>query len=92
MRYRISVNRGFYSFIFKVHLHNTKYFLLAREEFQETSISGKRSERKKVISKCQRLTYQKTFKTIKQFFLSKKNNLTFLGFEMIDQVSQEINF
>lgn len=62
----------FYSFIFKVHLHMTKYFLLAKEEFQETSIFGKRSERKKIISKCQRLTYQKTFEATWHFFKQEK--------------------
>lgn len=68
LRYTISVNRGFYSFIFKPYLHMTKYFPLAREEFQQTSIFGRRNKFKKKNSKCQGLTYQKTFKTTWHFF------------------------
>lgn len=49
-----------------------KYFLLAKEEIQETSIFGKRSERKKIISKCQKLTYQKTFEATQHFFKQEK--------------------
>ena len=50
----------------------TKYFLPAREEFEETNIFGKRSEKKKIISKCQRLTYQKTFEATGHFFKQEK--------------------
>lgn len=57
--------------------------MLAREEFQETSIFGKKSERKKKISKCQRLTYQKNFKATWHFFNQEKQIDFFLGFEMI---------
>lgn len=72
MRYKNSVNRAFYSFIFKVHLHMTKYFLLAKEEFQETNIFGKKSKGKKIISKYQRFTYQKTFEATQHFFKQEK--------------------
>ena len=66
-----------------MHCHNTKYFLLAREEFQETSIFGKKSEKKKKISKCQRFTYQKNFKATWHFLNQEKQIDFFLGFEMI---------
>lgn len=77
-----SVNSLFYSFIFKVHLHRIKYFLLAKEKFQEISIFGKRSERKKIISNVKISPIKRPLKP-HDIFLSKKNNLTFLGFEMI---------
>lgn len=42
------------------------------EEFQETNIFGKKSKGKKIISKYQRLTYQKTFEATRHFFKQEK--------------------
>lgn len=61
--------RLFYSFLFKAHLHIIKYFLPTREVSANMyCIFGKRNESKKIISKCQGLTYRKTFKTTRKKF------------------------
>lgn len=77
LRYTISVNRGFYSFIFKLYPHMTKYFPLAREEFQQTSIFGRRNKFKKKIQNVKDSPIKRPLKPHGIFFKTRKTTWLF---------------